>query len=307
MKIRKVFSLLFAFHIVSLIHAHIIILSNNDTHIDKAAAFGPRLTRRGIIGNMFRPPEYSEEGCVPLTEENKPAIKDWIAIVERGGCSFVEKVRSLQASGAKAVIIGDKHYNGWVTMYATGDASDIRIPSVYVAQYQFLSLLQHLSDVNENQDTPVFIRITENELFSWTYSDLFLLFAVLIPSSILYATYLAWRVRQDSQAQQHLQQQQQQLQQDGEQWTVKDVVSNLPVHSFHREKDIPIDECIICLEEYSEGDKIRTLPCKHLFHSTCIQAWLNRKHFCPICKYDVCRNRYQQPQANERTPLLSLV
>ncbi|CAO3634949.1 unnamed protein product [Mucor hiemalis] len=300
MKIKRLFSLLFAFNIVGLIQAHIIILSNNDTHIDKAAAFGPRLTKRGILGNMFRPPEHSNEGCIPLKEENKPAIKDWIAIVERGGCSFVEKVRSLQASGAKAVIIGDKHYNGWITMYATGDASDIQIPSVYVAQYQFLSLLQHLTDVNEYGDTPVFIRITENELFSWTYSDLFLFCAVLIPSSILYAIYLAWRVRQDSEAQQHLQQQQ-----NGEQWTVKNVFSKLPVHSFHREKDIPIDECIICLEEYSEGEIIRTLPCKHLFHSTCIQAWLNRKHFCPICKYDVCNNRYQQ--ANERTPLLSLV
>lgn len=128
---------------------------------------------------MMRPIEESNEGCIP---SDRPPIEDWIAIVERGGCTFVDKVRSLQKSGAKAVIIGDKHYNGWITMYATGkvvivviqlgrvtntivgDASDIVIPSVYVAQYQFLSLLQHLDDENNK---PVFIRITENELFSW--------------------------------------------------------------------------------------------------------------------------------------------
>ncbi len=147
-----------------------------------------------------------------------------------------------------------------------GDASDIVIPSVYVAQYQFLSLLQHLDDENNNS---VFIRITENELFSWSWSDLFLFFGVLLPSSLLYATYLTWRVRQDQQQQHEI-------------VTAHDIVSNLPVHSFHREKDIPIDECIICLEEYQEGEKIKTLPCKHLFHSACIQAWLNRRQFVSV-------------------------
>ncbi|KAG2205781.1 hypothetical protein INT47_003964 [Mucor saturninus] len=254
-------------------------MSNNDTHIDKAAAFGPQLSKEGMVGNMLQPPKESHQGCVRI---DLPPCENWIAIVERGGCSFVDKVRTLQSSGAKAVIIGDRHYNGWITMYANGDSSDIRIPSVYVAQYQFLSLLQHLEE-----EESVLIRITENELFSWSYSDLLLFFAVLLPSSILYALYLTWRVRQ-----QHLQ----------KEVAPTDVVTSLPIHSFRREKDIPIDECIICLEEYQEGDKIRTLPCKHEFHCSCVDLWLlTRKKFCPICKYDICKRKYQ---ATENTPLL---
>lgn len=66
---------------------------------------------------MFPPPKESKQGCNPI--ETAPC-ENWIAIVERGGCSFVDKVRTLQNSGAKAVIIGDKHYNGWITMYAAG-------------------------------------------------------------------------------------------------------------------------------------------------------------------------------------------
>jgi E3 ubiquitin-protein ligase RNF13 len=66
----------------------------------------------------MRPIKESNEGCIPIQQEL--LTDNWIAIVERGGCTFVEKVRSLQKSGAKAVIIGDKHYNGWITMYATG-------------------------------------------------------------------------------------------------------------------------------------------------------------------------------------------
>ncbi|KAG2228928.1 hypothetical protein INT48_004213 [Thamnidium elegans] len=253
--------------LVGWVTAHIILMSNNDTHIDKAAAFGPSLTKEGVIGNMFPPPKESKQGCNPI--EAAPC-ENWIAIIERGGCSFVDKVRTLQTSGAKAVIIGDRHYNGWITMYATGDSSDITIPSVYVAQYQFLSLLQHLNG------KPVSIKITENELFSWSWSDLLIFFSVLLPSSILYAVYLTWRVRQ-----QHIQKRE---------LAPSDVVKRLPIHSFHREKDIPIDECIICLEEYQEGDKIRTLPCKHEFHSACVDLWLI--------------TRKKKYQATENTPLL---
>lgn len=66
---------------------------------------------------MLQPPIESNQGCVQV---NVTPCDNWIAIVERGGCSFVDKVRTLQLSGAKAVIIGDRHYNGWITMYANG-------------------------------------------------------------------------------------------------------------------------------------------------------------------------------------------
>jgi E3 ubiquitin-protein ligase RNF13 len=46
---------------------------------------------------------------------------DWIALVRRGGCSFITKVRNMQASGAIAVAVGDpERQSGWITMYAPG-------------------------------------------------------------------------------------------------------------------------------------------------------------------------------------------
>lgn len=91
--------------------------ATNETYIDRIAAFGPRLTDEGVVGNLLPPAALEDRyGCEIVT----PPCNDWIALIERGECSFVDKVRAMQRSGAKAAIVGDKHYNGWITMYAPG-------------------------------------------------------------------------------------------------------------------------------------------------------------------------------------------
>ena len=51
-------------------------------------------------------------------------------------------------------------------------------------------------------------------------------------------------------------------------------------------KDGCAEECTICLCAFSAGDKVKTLPCKHHFHSRCLRTWLNHKESiqCPICR-----------------------
>jgi hypothetical protein len=41
--------------------------------------------------------------------------------------------------------------------------------------------------------------------------------------------------------------------------------------------------CSICLLEYEPDDHLRTLPCKHHFHQTCIDRWLSDHDTCPLC------------------------
>lgn len=49
-------------------------------------------------------------------------------------------------------------------------------------------------------------------------------------------------------------------------------------------QEIDQEECVICIAHYHEGDHIRTLPCNHSFHESCLIQWLRRKKTCPICR-----------------------
>ncbi|KAF3973494.1 hypothetical protein CMV_003091 [Castanea mollissima] len=63
--------------------------------------------------------------------------------------------------------------------------------------------------------------------------------------------------------------------------------------------------CAICLEDYTVGEKLRILPCRHKFHALCVDSWLTTwRTFCPVCKRDA-RTKTGDPPASESTPLLS--
>ncbi|XP_027108263.2 E3 ubiquitin-protein ligase At1g63170-like [Coffea arabica] len=49
-------------------------------------------------------------------------------------------------------------------------------------------------------------------------------------------------------------------------------------------------ECCICLCTYDDGTELRELPCRHHFHSACIEKWLYINATCPLCKLNILKN-----------------
>ncbi|KAF5287136.1 hypothetical protein FQR65_LT12322 [Abscondita terminalis] len=43
-------------------------------------------------------------------------------------------------------------------------------------------------------------------------------------------------------------------------------------------------DCAVCLQKFSP---IKTLPCKHQFHASCINKWLEIQKTCPKCNRQV--------------------
>ena len=48
------------------------------------------------------------------------------------------------------------------------------------------------------------------------------------------------------------------------------------------------ENCTICLEDFELNSKVTILPCKHIYHKTCIYEWIHSKNDntnvkCPNC------------------------
>jgi E3 ubiquitin-protein ligase RNF13 len=87
-----------------------------------------------------------------------------------------------------------------------------------------------------------------------------LLVVVLSPAIMMLFVYLTWKLRQ--------------RQKRNNEIAPGHFVQKLPSYVFGREKKSDHCECAICLEDYIQGEILRTLPCKHEFHAACIDAWL---------------------------------
>ena len=289
----------------------VVVTATNDTYEDRAAAFGPKPAEiDGILvaaeslpsaENATIFPEFSAKGCVVVEPPpHLPPNASWIALVERGECSFVEKVRAMMRSGAAAVVVGDNEKNsGLITMYASGDASDISIPSVFIMQWAYRDL-RYLTTNHwritgqqriDSDDDWLRIRIERINEFRWPLLDIIIV-TVVAPAVILVFLYSLWRFRRHRMA----------MEADADATTfpflshqhpqpllTEEELDNLPVASFeHAEADMfkYSNTCAICLDDFQPTEQIRLLVrCQHAFHVECIDPWLTtKKRTCPVCK-----------------------
>ena len=74
------------------------------------AGFGPPLASPGVTGEVMpvvdTPPDTGL-ACTPLSAANARAVAGKIALIDRGVCAFVEKVKNVQNAGAVGAIIVD--------------------------------------------------------------------------------------------------------------------------------------------------------------------------------------------------------
>ncbi|ESQ47896.1 hypothetical protein EUTSA_v10021098mg [Eutrema salsugineum] len=47
------------------------------------------------------------------------------------------------------------------------------------------------------------------------------------------------------------------------------------------------ESCVICRLDYEDNDDLILLPCKHSYHSECINNWLKINKICPVCSAEV--------------------
>lgn len=70
--------------------------------------------------------------------------------------------------------------------------------------------------------------------------------------------------------------------------TIKRGVKSVDLYPSYKYTGAPLPEdkktCAICLSDYEIDEDIRTIPCMHFYHKSCIDEWMSRSCVCPICK-----------------------
>lgn len=86
-----------------------------------------------------------------------------VALLSRGGCGFLEKVKWAQRRGAVGVIVGDNQKGGpLIQMFARGDTSNITIPAIFTSRttaHLLSSLMQpgsFIEDIIDEHGNPAF-------------------------------------------------------------------------------------------------------------------------------------------------------
>jgi hypothetical protein len=70
-----------------------------------------------------------------------------------------------------------------------------------------------------------------------------------------------------------------------------------------------IDEsvvCSICLLNFTQGEVVRDLPCKHFFHKVCVDDWLAAETTCPLCR-ESCRPVVDVGEPEQSPSMLSRI
>ncbi|KAJ8080224.1 hypothetical protein PM082_017054 [Marasmius tenuissimus] len=314
--------------------------------------------------------------CVPGPNEPNPS-EPWIALVQRGSCEFVAKVREAQRLGARAVIVGgdnpevSRNPDTLVNMFSPEDSSDVKIAATFIRYSDYVELSHLIATSNTSHSglrTLSLLITAEYSAWEWYSPIITFITILLLPSILTFLTLLIHRVRAARAAQRE------RAPEDivhslpwrvwtGNGWekhdgsepvTSLDVdleqgLSTKPVSPSEDLSSEPCEaepsnsstsvpaaeaveqpwfeqqmECAICLSEFEKGDKVRVLPCHHIFHLDEVDEWLiHRKKLCPVCKSDVTQpnaptdpdsshvdedapSHTQDPDSSsERTPLLS--
>lgn len=160
-----------------------------------------------------------------------------------------------------------------------GDTSDIFIPSMFLAQQEY----QALHNLATLSDTPLMVLLLQMDDWmawyvkgggKWMLADpctdgdeyrpmMHLVILIFIsPSIVMLFLYISYKIRQRKKLMQDL--------------APMHVVAKLRIKQFLKEKmgENDAEECAICLEEYTDGEELRVLPCHHMFHACCVDAWL---------------------------------
>ncbi|KAK7161217.1 hypothetical protein R3I94_004030 [Phoxinus phoxinus] len=263
------------------------VTSQIKTDKSECGRYGEHSPKRDARGFVFMPSHLQDrQACdsntkFPLPHPNIP----WIALISRGNCTYREKIRHAAGLNASAVVIfnvGFSNSNDTITMphHGTGDVVAIMIPEP--KGREIVALLE------KNITVAMHISIGTRNLQKYV-SRTSVVF-VSISFIVLMIISLAWLVFYYIQRFRYANARDRNQRRLGD--AAKKALSKLQVRTIRKgdkETESDFDNCAVCIEDYKPNDVVRILPCRHVFHKTCVDPWLQDHRTCPMCKMNILK------------------
>jgi E3 ubiquitin-protein ligase RNF13 len=251
-----------------------------NTLSDMPANFGPSVPPEGVVGLLLLAAP-DDEACEPLNTPQAGKKQPWIALIarshDRDGCTFDVKVRNAAAAGAVAAIVHDDTTEALLIMAKPPRHPHPSIPAVFISVESGL-LLRKLMNAEK-----IHVIITPLADVLWV-SMLLSACAGALAVSLLLGAF--WWVRRpilmvEGRRGFHRSHGAPRIVMTSEQLRALPTILHgdpalpclAPLESPAAASSVAnstVESCVVCLERYQVGEKLRVLPCNHRYHAACI-------------------------------------
>ncbi|XP_028600199.2 RING finger protein 150 [Podarcis muralis] len=220
--------------------------------------------------------------------------KIWIALIPKGNCTYKDKIRHAAAQNASAVVVynvGSSNANETITMPPAGTEDVVVIMIPEPKGKEIVSLLE--------RNITVMMHITIGTRNLQKYVSRTSVVFVSISFIVLMIISLAWLVFYYIQRFRYANARDRNQRRLGD--AAKKAISKLQVRTIRKgdkETEPDFDNCAVCIEGYKPNDVVRILPCRHLFHKSCVDPWLLDHRTCPMCKMNILKALGIPPNAD---------
>ncbi|XP_013039253.1 E3 ubiquitin-protein ligase RNF128 isoform X2 [Anser cygnoides] len=207
----------------------------------------------------------------------------WIALIERGNCTFAEKIKVAARRGATAAVI----YNAAGKSSYPIPMSHIGAGSIVAIMIGNLKGMEILRRIESGMKVTMVIEVGKKHGPWMNHYSIFFVsvsFFIVTAATVGYFIFYSARRFRITRAQSR---KQRQLKAEA-----KKAIGQLQLRTLKqgdKETGPDGDSCAVCIEPYKPNEVVRILTCNHLFHKNCIDPWLLEHRTCPMCKCDILK------------------
>ncbi|XP_069799060.1 E3 ubiquitin-protein ligase RNF128 isoform X2 [Dendropsophus ebraccatus] len=241
----------------------------------------PLSDAQGVVGIPISP---NLQGCDPSTKFSITS-KPWIALIERGNCTFSEKILLAASKGAHAVVIYNappSSGNQTIPMVHYGTKDTIAIMIGFIKGMEIVQL------VRSHIQVTMVIEVGKRH-GSWM--NHYSIFFVSISFFVVTAATVGYFIFYSARRWRHTRAQNQKMKKLKDE--AKKAIGRLELRTIKQGDKVlgpDGDSCAVCIEPYKANDVVRILTCNHFFHKNCIDPWLLEHRTCPMCKCDILKS-----------------